>query len=232
MATEHVSTHLRTLLGGETITAPFPSCEGIGARIVFGIQESDFSHLSLPRTPYPFIIGPESISVLCTITTAVEMMRFIGLEDAWVEDKLAQGNRVGMVLFSAQSFDGGFILATWDNLLALVDRESPRCANKIRPHLDVLKQTTYPNLLDMIGFDVERPPAEVRARVATFADNSTPGDLGHVRAFFRHTLKCLPLFGGDGYAYNEAGKRGAREYVVMRRAIADLADARWITLLP
>ena len=48
----------------------------------------------------------------------------------------------------------------------------------------------------------------------------------------RATLKCTPLYSGDGYATNERGERGVKEYLVKRAAVAELSEAQWVVLHP
>ena len=234
MNVDRVAAHFRASWTGGPVP-PVPPCDGIGARVLFGTDEGSFSHLSAASQPYPFIIGPESISALCAIPVPMKAMGFIGFDEAWVGNKLRQGNRFRMVLFAAESCDGGFIRATWANLLALTERESPRCADKLRLHRNALETLPYPDLRDKIGYDLEKPPRGKLARVDSFqafADDSCPGDFGHARAFLRQVFKCTALFRGDGYAYDEEGRRGAAEYLVKRRAIADLAGVQWVPVLP
>ena len=78
-------------------------------------------------------------------------------------------------------------------------------------------------------------PAEVYRRVTSFAkyaEEACPDDLAHARAFLRATLKCTPLFSGDGYATNEKGERGVREFLARRSKISELPGAQWVVLCP
>lgn len=42
------------------------------------------------------------------------------------------------------------------------------------------------------------------------------------RAFLRWTMKCMELYRGDGYAYDDAGQRGVDEYLIPRVSINSL----------
>ena len=42
------------------------------------------------------------------------------------------------------------------------------------------------------------------------------------RAFLRWTMKCMELYRGDGYAYDDAGRRGVDEYLIPRMSINSL----------
>ena len=208
--------------------------EEICGRILFGTSEDAFTHLSGVGQPFPFVIGPESLAGFCDAASHMEMMFAIGFEEEWVRRKLESGNTFKLVLFPASAC-GGMVSPTWDALMNLIERESAECAEKLRPHLQTIRSTPYSELTEKIGYDVNDLSAEQVDKVGTFeayAAASTPGDLGHARAFLRHTLKCTPLFRGDGFAYSDDGTRGVREYLVKRLPVEALPGAQWVILQP
>lgn len=161
------------------------------------------------------------------------MIEFVGFEWSWVSEKLSAGLRFRLFLFSLRQAKA--TRATWDNMLCLVGDQSPRCAEKLAPHIPVLKAIPYRELIERIGYDVDRLSGKRRMEVssfAAFADDAVPSDLGHARAFFRHTLNCTALYRGDGYAYDEQGKRGAREYIIPNTRVQDLPSVTWVDLDP
>ena len=88
---------------------------------------------------------------------------------------------------------------------------------------------------DLIGLGntVESLPAEEYVTVSSFsayASGSTEDTLRSARGFLRHTMKCTPLFAGDGYTRTETHARGAKEFIVPRCAVKDLPGHRWIEL--
>ena len=170
---------------------------------------------------------------LCTLRTHRQIIKLVGFEWSWVSKKLSAGLRFRLLLFSLRHAKA--TRATWDNLLRVVGDQSPRCADKLAPHIPALKATPYRELIGRIGYDVDHLSRERRAEVSSFtafADDAVPSDLGRARAFFRHTLKCTALFRGDGYTYQEDGCRGAREYVVPNTRVQDLPGALWVDLDP
>ena len=161
------------------------------------------------------------------------MIEFVGFEWSWVLEKLSAGLRFRLFLFSLRQAKA--TRATWDNMLRLDGDQSPRCAKKLAPHIPVLKAIPYRELIERIGYDVDRLRGKRRMEVssfAAFADDAVPSDLGHARAFFRHTLKCTALYRGDGYAYDKHGTRGAKVYIIPNTLVQDLPSVTWVDLDP
>ena len=72
--------------------------------------------------------------------------------------------------------------------MTLVQRESPKAAEKLAIHMTQLKETPYCELCDTIGFDMDHIPPEVFDRVSSFskyADDEVSNDVAHARAFLR-----------------------------------------------
>ena len=204
-----------------------------GARFLYGPRDAPSPRIAPDSQPFPFVVGPEEVCRLCTLRTHRQMLEFVGFEWSWVTEKLAAGHRFRLLLFSFRQAKA--TRATWDNLLGLVADRSPRCAEKLAPHMPDLKATPYLELIERIGYDVDHLSPERQREVssfAAFADDAVPADLGRARAFFRHALKCTALFRGDGYAYDEHGRRGAREYVMPNTRVEDLPGAARVDLDP
>lgn len=56
------------------------------------------------------------------------------------------------------------------------------------------------------------------------------GELWKVRSFLYHQFRLTELFAGTGFTQRADGARGAAEFVMLNRALRDLADARIINL--
>ena len=202
-------------------------------RLIFGPKREPPARIAPDSQPFPFVVGPEDVHRLCALRTHRQMLELVGFEWPWVLEKLSAGHKFRLILFSLREAEA--TRATWDNLLSLVAGRSPRCAEKLVPHMPLLKATPYRELIERIGYDVDRLSSERRAEVssfAAFADNTVPSDLGRARAFFRHTLRCTALYRGDGYTYDEHERRGAREYVMPNTRAQDLAGTTWVDLEP
>jgi hypothetical protein len=82
----------------------------------------------------------------------------------------------------------------------------------LRPHLLALKACSFDELVRR-GNAVDTLGCEEYARVNSFDAYARSGDASarHARdflSFLRHTLKCTPLFAGDGYTRTEEGGAG------------------------
>ena len=115
-----------------------------------------------------------------------------------------------------------------------------------QPCFDPLTQRSFPacaagttsspsgdGLASVLGFSLEQPPSDIRARCSSFDSYADFGDadsLADARAFLRYTLKCTELFSGDGFAYSAGGERGAREYLMRRLPVSSLWGAHWVEL--
>ena len=101
----------------------------------------------------------------------------------------------------------------------------------LRPHLLALKGCSFDELVRR-GNAVDTLGCEEYARVNSFDAYARSGDdsARHARDFLRHTLKCTPLFAGDGYTRTEEGERGAREFLVTRCAVSELPGHQWVPL--
>ena len=208
-----------------------PRVDDTAARILYAPRHAPSMRIAPHSQPFPFVVGPEDVHRLCALHTPRQMLELVGFEWCWVLEKLSAGLKFRLILFSLTRAMA--TLATWDNLWRLVEGESPRCAEKLAPHIPVLIETPYRELIERIGYDVDRLSCKRRAEVssfAAFADDAVPSDLGRARAFFRHTLKCTALYRGNGYTYDEDGRRGAREYVIPNTRAKDLPGATWTDL--
>ena len=159
----------------------------IGGRVCFAMKgnEAGFEYLSNPTQPFPFIVGPDDLTAFCTKPTHMDMMEAIGFERNWVASKIEKGNEFRLVLFPSDGIEHGLISPTWDNILAITQRESPKAGAKLARNLDELRSTPYSDLCEKIGFNVDSIPPEIEAKVSSFDmyGDEAPDDLAHARAF-------------------------------------------------
>ena len=230
------------------------SCEDENAARCFAriiaLDKSDKSEepswLSYPNQPFPFVIGPETITLLYG-KSVVEIFDFIGYERSFLKSKLDMGTRYYLVFFSGYKAEGNLhdqdgelsaidepsadfaehhstpLPATWFNLMNLIAEFSSACAAKILPFLPILMSKPY----DSYEFSIENPPIEILCEVnsfESFANSKLPNSPSLARAFLRHTMKCTKLYAGDGYSYDELGNRGAREYLMPRVKLENLIN--------
>ena len=116
------------------------------------------------------------------------------------------------------------VVATWENLLLLIEEYSPDCAKKITPFVSVLASMPY----DRYEYSIDKPPTDIYQAVQSFdsfAKSTMPPTASQAIVFLRPEMKCTKLYSGDGYSYDDNGCKGAREYLMPRVKIANLINS-------
>ena len=54
--------------------------------------------------------------------------------------------------------------------------------------------------------------------------NNSEGTLIDLRAFLYHTVHLRELFSGDGFTYEEGGKKGLKEYIAPNCSLEELGE--------
>lgn len=180
-------------------------------------------YISREDQPFPFVMSGMSYTKLRG-KTVLEMFQFIGFQTDWAKDdwlfrKLASGTRFWLVVFG----EGNATPATWAGIMDLTRQQSPACAEKLAPHMEIMANMSIEELVELAR-RVDKVDAEYYATVGTFEGYaaSDTDTLEHARAFLRHTLKCTTLYRGDGYAYDDQGVRGSEEVLMPRVKIGEL----------
>ena len=176
---------------------------------------------------FPFVMGPDTIHQL-NGKTVLEMFDFIGYTKKDLEIKIKNEQRLVLVLFTGYTIPNTDqieppLLATWENVLTLIDRTNPICGTKVRNVLDIIQTKDYDSY--ELG-DLDRLPPDLYSHVRSFESfaNSHHDSPDMVRAFLRHTMKLMKLYSGDGFSYNERNEKGSREYLIPRVRIQDLIN--------
>ena len=63
-----------------------------------------------------------------------------------------------------------------------------------------------------------------------FVFNNSEGTLIDVRAFLYHIVHLRELFSGDGFTYEEDGKKGLREYIAPNCRLEELGEYHLIDM--
>jgi hypothetical protein len=197
-------------------------------------------YISDPQQLFPFVMGPESVADLKG-KTAWEIFDFIGYKREYVLERLSEGEKFVLILFTGyrtemkESAEGlqnepttpfktmeEPVLATWDNILELIEKKSPIIADRIKNVLPQLRSTPF----NGYEFDIERADSSIYEQVCTFEafEASSQTSPSMVRAFLRHTMKLMELYSGNGFCYNEKGEEGAKEYLIPRVHVEQLVN--------
>jgi len=172
------------------------------------------------------------------------MLRKVGYTDEVIQEKRKEGISFWLVRFMVDFHDSSPVRATWDEVLALVERVSPACHAKLLPVWEDIKVLPAEHYTESNIFGAQETAVllfwtekkklqdsnpELFAKVESFeAFASAPlaetvnEQIIEGRAFLRHTLMLSELFRGDGFAYDKFGSQGMAEYLFPRTKIADL----------
>ena len=207
-------------------------------RVISGLKTMTKAQLkeefiSKSNQPFPFVMAGKSFQELSIGKSALDMFKFIGyetdykvdrkgkVEGDWLFKKLELGTKFYLVVFGVDEEES--YPATWDGILSLLQKHEPACATKIAPHIEIMRKMPIEKLLELARSVDEFAPEDY-ALVDTFEhyENSGNDSVEDARGFLRHTLKCTTLFRGDGFAYDDKGKRGAEEILMPRVKVSAL----------
>ena len=192
------------------------------------IDELEYITFS-PDAIFPFVMGPDTIHHLKG-KSINDMFEFIGYTKKDLQMKIEGEEKLVLVFFTGYSIptEGDSqrveppLLATWDNVLTLIDRTNSICGERVRNVLPTIQTKPY----ESYEFDIDKLQSDIRSQVESFDSfaNSSHTSPQMVRAFLRHTLKLKKLYSGDGYSYNERNEKGSKEYLIPRVRIKELIN--------
>lgn len=164
-------------------------------RVLRGVDNDDFDTLTdNPRRRVVFLLDEIALGDLVGLD-GLEILKHIGYPAGFIRNLLASGTRFKLVLLPQATLK----LATWDNLLDVVQRAYPAWCEKIEAARPILKCCGYDEAV------------------------SAGGAVTEVRAFLQNKINVNRLFAGDGYTRIEgaATKKVYAEYVTVNRRLAD-----------
>lgn len=195
-------------------------------RIIRGKELKDF--LTLTDDPTRLIVmtmGPDGLAQIDG-KSGYESLEIIGYETDYIATKVNQGNKFKLVTFP-EGKDA--LLATWDNVVEMVQRVYPSVANMVEDNLFELKTNKFDTIEAMAAFDfseVDKVGISDSRYMTYERFKRSSGDLIHTRAFLYFTLHLRELFSGDGYTYDSSGNRGLKEYFIQNMPIANISGAK------
>lgn len=197
---------------------------GLCGRILRGKTDKDFETLSDdPNRLIIMLMGGDGLEELLG-KTGYEALITIGYMRDYIEYKLTQGVHFKLVIFKEGEIAK---LATWDNTLYLISQIYPKIRKKIYKQLPLLKNTPFSEIERKAGFkfdEIDKFGPKDKRFMTYKRFKKSKGTLEDVRVFLHHTIHLRELFAGDGFTYNEEGKRGLREYIAPNRKLKELGD--------
>lgn len=217
----NIPEYLQYITSGMKITAPIT---GLCGRIIRGKKPKDFETLSDdPERRIVMLVDPDGLAVLPG-KTGYEMLITLGYEPDYLEHKVNEGNRFKLVVFGE---GGAAKLATWDNVINMVQEVYPEESAAFERYRDEFKTTPFGLIEASTGFaflDVEKV-GKSDPRFMTYDHfRAAPKTLGNVRAFLYFSVHLREFFTGDGYTKDAQGNRGVAEYIVPNRPLKTFSD--------
>lgn len=197
----------------------------------------ELEYLSDATQSLPFVIGSRDTAALHGMTHRQALMS-VGYEASWLDEKIANGLVFHLVVFENDNAAAATgvppVQATWDGLMQLMGATSPAsivCAGKLAPIWEAIQ--AVPCVRGGPIEDINQLSEELIPVVTSFEGLAaypmpvTP-ELG--RTFLRHTMRCTPLYRGDGYSWPEDGQRGGEEFLIPRVLIERLEPTAVVQL--
>jgi len=199
--------------------SPPPFVSGLCGRIIRGKTVQDFEKLSDdPNRLIVFLTDSNGLSKMFG-KTGYEMLITVGHHPDHIAKQLAAGKSYKFVVFPESEAQP----ATWDGLFKATQDVYPDLAGDLLNHSTKLRTSKYAEweLAANIKFaDVDDPAHPEYVSYQSYKTGSR--DALALRRLMYHTLHIRELFRGDGFTYDEQGRRGVREYLMPNKAIADI----------
>lgn len=206
--------------------------ENIYGRILKGKAEKDFETLSNDSNrKIIFLMDHKALQkVICL--PVHEMLKQVGYTQDYIDQLEKEGYKFRLVLFSKDAQSG--LPATWDNLMHLLKMTYPASVmDRIAPYFSDLKSTPFQeiqnqaaSLFSAVNKDKKHP--EYMSVDKFLADNEPT--LWKARAFLYYNVRLTELYSGDGFSYDESGKRLEPEFIAPNVPLKDLKDVQVIPL--
>lgn len=209
---------------------PTPYVSGLCGRIIRGRPG---------RTPDEFETltdTPES-RIVIMLTDSSGLARFFGKSDYQkcvtvghaphhIESKVKSGYKYKLVVFPETSA----LVGTWESVFNLTCQVYPDISTSVRKHCgEIVKMAASGAVAPLAPFetmagyafkDVDDPVNPKFMDIDRYRQSSQ--SMLELRALLYHTLHLRELFRGDGYTYDEAGRRGVKEYLMRNCPIATI----------
>lgn len=215
------SQYLKVLGLGFTLSPP-PSVQGLCGRIIRGKTTEDFEKLSDdPNRLIVFLTDALGLAKMFG-KSDYDMLITVGHHPDHIKKQLEAGKSYKFVVFPESEAQP----ATWDGLFKATGQVYPDIISDIQQHSAELIGTKYAAFEGQAGFKFASVDDVSNANYMSHAAYlASPRKAVDLRRLFYHTLHIRELYSGDGYTYDEKGKRGVKEYLMPNKKITDIHGA-------
>lgn len=207
-----------------------PFVEGVCGRIIRGKDPADFERLS---------DDPDRKVVM--LTDAGGLAKFFGKNDYdkcvvvghhpdHIKGKVNSGFTYKLVVFP----ETAAVVADWSGVFQVAQQVYPDLAPAIRQHNTVLRGSGTPAFENGRTKDFAVIEAKAGRKFMDCDDKANPDFMTYekwktsaqdevaMRALLYHVFHLRELFSGNGYTYNDVGKKGVKEHLMLNCRIADI----------
>lgn len=212
------------------IPTPPPFVSGLCGRILRGKTAEDFERLSDdPKRLIVFLTDSNGLARMFG-KTGHEMLVIVGHHPDHIKSKLATNHVYKMVVFP----ENEAISATWNNCFKLAGEVYPDLVPLCAQYgAEMIARSRWSPISRSFLSDIERE-AGYKFMDADKQDHpkfmthdaflQSKKGLVELRALLYHTLHLRELYSGDGCTYDEHGRKGVNEYLMLNKRIADIQD--------
>jgi len=219
--------YLKVLELGFPLSPP-PFVTGLCGRIIRGKTPEDFAKLSDdPSRKIVFLTDAGGLASMLG-KSGYQMLITVGHHPDHIAKQVAAGKTYKIVVFPASEAQP----ATWEGLCRSTAEVYPDLKSDMQKYFDEFQTLSFKDweqkFQTQMGTstqmkDVDDPSSFNFMSYDKYV--ASPRTALDLRRFFYHTLHIRELFRGDGYTYDENGRRGVKEYLMPNKAITDIKDA-------
>lgn len=207
-----------------------PFVSGVCGRIIRGKTPEDFERLS--DDPNRKVVMLTDASGLAKMfgKSDYQKLGVIGYNPDYTNQLLVKGTTFKLVVFPETSA----ILADWDGVFRVAQQVYPALAGAIRQHGSSLRGSGALQFVNGRTKDFADIEAKCGRKFMDCDDSAHPHFMNYdaweksaqddvcLRALLYHTFYLRELFAGNGFTYNEVGKKGVNEYLMPNCPISDI----------
>lgn len=210
---------LKVLDLGFPLSPPPMVGNSIAGRIIRGKVDADFEKLSDdPNRKIVFLTDSAGLAMMLG-KSGYEMLIKVGHHPDHIKKQLADGKSYKIVVFPSSSASD----ATWEGLQKVTSEVYPDLADDFKKHFVAFRSNSYDKFETAAGYKFHDVDDPTNPKFMSYDAYKASGKSAwELRAFLYHVLHIKELFKGDGYTYDENGKRGVREFLMANKKVSEI----------
>jgi hypothetical protein len=206
--------------------------KGLCGRIIRGVTPQHFERLSDDPSRLVVMLTDSAGLESMPGKTGYEMLITVGHHPDHIKSKLATNHTYKFVLFP----EGEAFSAVWDNAFKIASQVYPDLRPFFYQNYEALKAgdhtpskgktEAFRRIEALAGYSFMDADKKDDPRFMSY-ENYLKSGKGVVatRALFYHALHLRELYTGDGFTYDENGRKGVAEYFMLNKPIREISGA-------